>query len=336
MKRLVASILALGAFAALSALPAFAAPQPASAARCCRVPPGTLVEVQLVDEVSTKVQKAGDTFALRLARPLIVNGRVVLRAGTPGVGQIVESAKPGMGGKAAKLVLAAEYLTQRGAHVPLHGLQLAAVGRGNVAASEVMGIGAIAFAPLNIVAFAIKGGDVVLPPGTIAIAKVSSGVVLPSLGRASHEQMAAAEHSSSASAALDSAKGSIDIPPPPPGKGQVVFFRDKSLMGTGQWFNVREDGKVLGKLANGAYFVQTAEPGPHTYTAKAEPEFNDKLKLQIDPDETYFVEGIMTKAVVIGAADLTPSNRAAFNKASAKLKPAAPDAAVATNADPAH
>jgi hypothetical protein len=119
-------------------------------------------------------------------------------------------------------------------------------------------------------------------------------------------------------------QGAIAIPAPPPGRGQVVFFRSKSLMGTGQWFNVREDGKALGKLVNGAYFIQVAEPGVHTYTAKTEPEFNDKLKLQVDPGETYFVEGVLTHGVIIGAADLTPSTAAAFNKAAKELKPAPP------------
>jgi hypothetical protein len=199
---------------------------------------------------------------------------------------------------------------------------LAIAGHGNVGAAQAVGMAAMAFAPLNVVAFAIRGGDAMLPAGTIATARLSSTVILPPLGRASSDEMAGAARSASAFAALDSAHGSIDIPAPPRGWGQVVFFRPKSLMGTGQWFKVREDGKELGKLSNGAYFVQTVSPGLHTYTAKAEPEFNDKLKLQIDPGETYFVQGATTKALVIGAADLTPSDRAAFNKASKDLKPA--------------
>ena len=78
--------------------------------------------------------------------------------------------------------------------------------------------------------------------------------------------------------------------------------------------------EALGKLTNGAYFVQTVPPGLHTFTASTEPEFKDSLKLQIDPGETYFVEGILTKGVVIGAADLTPSDRATFQKAAMSLK----------------
>ena len=83
-----------------------------------------MVQVELADGVSTKTQKAGDSVALRLAQPVIVNGQIVMRAGARGLGQVVESAKPGMGGKPAKLVLAARYLTVRHTRIALQGLQL--------------------------------------------------------------------------------------------------------------------------------------------------------------------------------------------------------------------
>ncbi len=320
MKRLQAVVVALSICAA--AAPAAQAKAKAHArrvVRCCKAPAGTAVQVELVDPISTKTAKTGDSFALKLAAPLIVDGRILLRAGTPGEGAVIEAAKPGLGGKAAKLVLAARYVGRGKVRVPLDGLQLAASGRGRVMTAQAVGLTGIAFAPLGIVAFAIRGGDVVFPAGTTAQAKLSSDMELASLGRAP-------KGSAPAVVELPPA-GAIDIPPPPPGQGQVVFFRPKSLLGTGQWFNVREGGKALGKLSNGAYFVQAADPGLHTYTAKAEPEFNDKLVLQIDPGETYFVEGMLTKGLVIGAADLTPSDRGEFAKASHNLKLAsAPDA----------
>jgi hypothetical protein len=109
----------------------------------------------------------------------------------------------------------------------------------------------------------------------------------------------------------------------------VVFFRAKSLLGTGQWFNVREGGKALGKLSNGAYFVEVEAPGTHTFTATEEPELKDRLRLEIDPGETYYVEGGLAKGVVVGAAFLSPSDRAAFDKASRTLKLAAAPAQAA-------
>src|SRR5580704_1804501 len=112
MMGLKASVAALAvSLAAVSVPPALAA-HASKARACCHVVAGTTVQVELVDRLSTKTVKTGDTFALQLAAPLIVNGEVVLPAGALGAGEVVESAKPGMGGKPAKLVLAARYLQQ--------------------------------------------------------------------------------------------------------------------------------------------------------------------------------------------------------------------------------
>jgi hypothetical protein len=289
----------------------------APAARCCRTPAGTVVMVELAEEVSTKTQKTGDTFAIRLAEPVVVRGQIVLPAGTKGVGEVVESAKPGLGGKSAKLVLSARSFTApNGAKVSLKALQLAGVGQDHATAATALGVAGIGFMPLGFVGFAIHGGDVAFPAGTQATAKLASAATLRPLGRA--------PKGAGQIAAPEALTGPITLPPAPKGQGQVVFFRKKSLLGTGQWFNVREDGKALGKLTNGAWFVQTESPGTHTFTAKSEPEFKDQLTLKIDAGETYFVEGVLTKGVVIGIADLTPSDQAAFSGAAKDLKAAEP------------
>jgi hypothetical protein len=298
--------------------PAASRSHPPNRGACCRVPAGTPVKVELVDQVSSAAQKPGDTFALRLAAPLVVDGRVVLRAGTPGVGQVIESAGPRIGGKAAKVVLAASYLTAGRARVPLNGLQLARSGRDRSKVSQGLGVAGLAVAPLGVVGIVVPGGDVVIPSGAVGAAKVASAVTLPPLGRASPQDIAAA-----AAVAHDAgvaAQGPIAIPPPPEGRGQVVFFRPKSRLSVGEWFNVREDGQALGKLTNGTYFIQVTPPGVHTYTAKLEPELKDHLRINVDSGETYFVEGAVTGGLVIGAADLSPSTRERFNKAAKDLK----------------
>jgi hypothetical protein len=287
----------------------------AAARRCCRVPAGTVVMVQLAEPVSTKTHKAGDTFAIRLAEPVVVRGQIVLPAGTKGVGEVTNSSKPGLGGKGAKMVLSARSLTgPGGTPLPLKGLQLAAIGKGREKAATALGLGGIGFAPLGFVGIAIHGGDVEFPAGTEATAKLAASATLKSQGKA--------PRGAGKIAVAAPEQGPIAVSPPPKGMGQVVFFRKKSLLGTGQWFNVREDGKALGKLTNGAWFVETVPPGAHTFTAKTEPEFNDKLTLKVDAGETYFVEGMLTHGVVIGVANLTPSDRGAFNEAAKDLKPA--------------
>jgi hypothetical protein len=324
MKRLEVVVAAAWVCLALSLAAAFASPASAAGRACCEARAGTVVQVELAQPVSTKHQRSGDTFAFRLAAPLIVDGRILLPAGTLGVGEVVTSAKPGLGGKSAKLVLAARYLSLRRTQVPLQALQLSAAGKDNSTTAQAVGLTGIAFAPLGFVGLAIRGGDVEFPAGTRATAKLASDMFLPSRGRASRSALAEARSSMAADAADNTDVGSIEIAPPPPGDGQVVFFRAKSLLGTGQWFNVREDGKALGKLTNGAYFVQVTTPGQHTYTATTEPELKDHLRLEIDAGETYFVEGTLTKGVVIGTANISPSDRAAFDKASKDLKLAPP------------
>jgi hypothetical protein len=319
-------ILRLTAVLGLVAAPALArTPRMHESRSCCLVKAGAVIQVELTKAVSTKVQKPGDRFALRLSAPLVVNGRIVLRAGTTGVGQVIESASPGIGGKPGELVLAARYLTRRHGRVELQGLQLASAGHDNSRTAQVVGLAGFIAAPLGYAGLAVKGGDVEFAPGTTATAKVANDIILPSLGAVSPdaaEPTAVALRASVGSSAV--LVGSTLIAPPPPGRGQVIFFRKKSLMATGQWFRVREGGKVVGKLANGSYFVENTTPGTHTYSATFEPELKDKLTIQVDPGETYFIQGTTTVGVVIGAADLSPSDRPAFLRISAGLRSSSP------------
>jgi hypothetical protein len=220
-----------------------------------------------------------------------------------------------MGGKAGKLVLAARYLALGGERVPLRGLQLSGAGRDRTNPATVVGLSGFAFAPLGLVGLAVPGGNVDFAAGTRATAKLASDVFLPAMAWTPPYYGPPQE-------AMDDAAPAVEVPPPPPGAGEVVFFRRKSLLGVGQWFNVRERGRRLGKLTNGAYFVQIVDPGVHTYTATTEPQIKDHLTLQVDPGETYFVEGVLTKGLVMGEADLTPSDPGAFARALGGMKPA--------------
>lgn len=311
------------AFWVIVALSVDASASPPSATgggKCCRLAAGTPVQVELVDKLSSGVQKPGDTFALRLAAPVVVNSMVVLPVGARGEGEVIESKGPGIGGKPAKMVLAAKYLVAGRRRVALNALHLSRPGRDQSTTSQVVGLSGMAFAPLKFVGIVVPGGEVEFHPGTVAAAKVASTVTLPPLRRATRRDIAAA--ASAGVAAAPPVEGSIAIGRPPPGHGQVVFFRPKSVLGVGQWFNVRENGKALGKLTNGAYFVQVTSPGLHTYSARLEPELKDHLTLKVDAGETYFVEGGLTGGLVLGAAALSPSTRERFDKAAKELKPA--------------
>ena len=114
----------------------------------------------------------------------------------------------------------------------------------------------------------------------------------------------------------------VALPSPPPGKAEVVFFRPKLYIGWAVWFNIRENGKVIGKLTNGVYFAATIDPGPHTFSASTENK--DTLQLVAEPGGIYYVEGTLVTGVLIGEANIAPSDEGDFIKVAHNLKPANP------------
>ncbi len=123
---------------------------------------------------------------------------------------------------------------------------------------------------------------------------------------------------------------SSDLPPPPAGKGQVVFFRKSSLMGMPYWTNVRENDAAYGKLTNGVYFVQTLDPGVHTFNTSVLGK--DSMKVEVDPGETYFVEGKITMALIGYTIVMAPSDAATFQKMFKGMKLAKPEPVAAETA----
>lgn len=105
---------------------------------------------------------------------------------------------------------------------------------------------------------------------------------------------------------------------PPEGKGQVVFFRPMKFVGAAIVYKVREGDKELGKLSVGKYFVTTAEPGTHVYSAHTEAK--DALTLEVEAGETYFVQGTISMGFMAGHPNLAPSDQATFDGMAAKLK----------------
>jgi hypothetical protein len=59
------------------------------------LPEGTVLEIRLAEDISTKQNKTGDTFSVLLERDLEANGEVLLRKGSVLVGTIEEATAPG-------------------------------------------------------------------------------------------------------------------------------------------------------------------------------------------------------------------------------------------------
>ena len=139
------------------------------------VPAGTVVFVEINETVGSKVFKRGDKFNLRLAAPILLEGRVVVPAGVTGVGQVIDAAPSGALGKPAKLLVAARYLDLNGAQIPLRSLQLGRAGVDNTNA-----IMAASFVPyVGLLAMFMHGGEIDIPTGTLGQAKLAVDLDVP-------------------------------------------------------------------------------------------------------------------------------------------------------------
>lgn len=139
------------------------------------IPALTVVDIDILDNLDSKSSKPGDFFKIRLAEPILIDGRTLVPAGTEGVGQVVHAAKARAAGKAGELILAARYLDFRGTQLKLRSFRYgSSTGKSNVDTAAVVGM-AVA-SPLMLV---ITGGEIKVPAGTRANAKTAFETVLP-------------------------------------------------------------------------------------------------------------------------------------------------------------
>jgi hypothetical protein len=110
----------------------------------------------------------------------------------------------------------------------------------------------------------------------------------------------------------------VSVPAPAAGKSQVVFFRP-SGKGFAIRCTVREGGKMIGRVANGKYFIVAVEPGAHKYTTKT--EATDELNIEAEPDETSYVMCKIAAGIMAGRPNLSPATKIEFDAKSAKLQP---------------
>ena len=126
----------------------------------------TVIELELVDPVSSKTSKPGDYFKLRVAAPVSSGDVVLIPVGTPAMGQVVHAQKAGIGGKGGELIVAARYLDTPHGQIKLHS-GFGAVGKDRTGAALAT---AIAF---GIVGMAVKGKEMALPAGQHVLARVA-------------------------------------------------------------------------------------------------------------------------------------------------------------------
>ena len=108
-----------------------------------------------------------------------------------------------------------------------------------------------------------------------------------------------------------------EIAPPPPGMGQVVFYRS-SVMGALISCRVHEAGQVVNRLPPGKYFVHQTTPGVHEYSVKAEAK--DTLRVAVEEGETHYARCAIGMGFFGGRPNLSTQSREDFDKRGKGLK----------------
>lgn len=112
-------------------------------------------------------------------------------------------------------------------------------------------------------------------------------------------------------------KAAPEIPPPPAGMGQIVFYRS-SQMGALISCRVHEGTAVVNKLPPGRYFVHQTTPGVHEYAVKSEAK--DTLRIAVEEGETQYARCAIGMGFFAGRPNLSTQNREDFEKRGKGLK----------------
>lgn len=132
------------------------------------IPEDTILHIELTEEISSKKMHKGDRVPLILQENLIVNGTVVIPAGTEVVGIVTEAKKNGMFGRSGKLEFSiVSVKTINGIQIPLQYVTKKEAGSDG-------GAVAVAAAVSLIGGFFMKGKNVSFPAGAVFDARVTS------------------------------------------------------------------------------------------------------------------------------------------------------------------
>ncbi len=137
------------------------------------LPANTSVLIEIRESVNSRSRVRGDKFPIALAAPIVINGKLALKSGARGWGEVVYAEPGGMGGKAGKLVLAARYLEVNGTLVRLKALNLSGSGDADFWAMQG------AAAAIGVGALFIGGKNMEYPEGYKGVAKIAEDVTVP-------------------------------------------------------------------------------------------------------------------------------------------------------------
>lgn len=149
---------------------------PTVASGCCVLADGTVVELEIAEPLSTKTAQRGQRFKLRLASSVRIGDAVALPAGIEGVGEVVHADRARAAGKPGELLLAARTLNGPNGEIKLRGFKFGGSGENRTTAAFWIPLG-----------FFVRGGQVEVPAGARAHAKLAGAYTVPPTASAPSE-----------------------------------------------------------------------------------------------------------------------------------------------------
>jgi len=132
------------------------------------VPGGTQLNVELVNELTSKKARKGDFIRFKMLDNLILNNVVIIPAGTEVEGMVTDATSSGLFGRAGKLILSIDKVkTLNGVTIPLEYM-------GRIEAGSDGGAVAVAVAVSLVGVLFMRGKNVTIQAGTKFAAKVKN------------------------------------------------------------------------------------------------------------------------------------------------------------------
>jgi hypothetical protein len=145
-----------------------------SAAPCCKLTALTPVELEILTPASSKTSKQGEQIRIRVIERILVDGKVVIPAGTEGYAEIIQASRGAFGGKGGELVMGAPYLLLGQQRIGLKRFRYGpSAGRDNT--GQAMLISAVAGGVFGLM---VGGGNIDVASGARANAVVTTDTIV--------------------------------------------------------------------------------------------------------------------------------------------------------------
>jgi Protein of unknown function (DUF2846) len=255
------------------------------------VPEGTLINVSVAKEVTSKDAKPNDPVEFTVTEDLVIDGQVIVRKGTPAIGSVINAEKKGYLGKSGKLAVQVESTTTSdGQRLKLR----AAKGR----EGDDKTVSTAMLSQISPAFLFRKGGE----------AKIEAGTVVPV--HVAEEKRFRVEGATLVPVVMETTAASSE-------EATVFIYRPDKWTGKALEPSVFVDETELARMDNGRYFAIKLRPGKHIVRMT-----DDKKGYAFDmgPGQTYFFRIGMEMGMWKGHGKITLDDRERAVKEIKKLK----------------